>query len=887
MPFRPNSLTVAVLPPGAPGSALRVDTAWCLAGVGSLLLYIVWFCAGAHFGRWIPRGGPLVVSQAAMVVFYALAGCMQWRVSRNGLIDAATRRAWLTLASANLGVIALSGLWFLRALRGTGPTPTDQLDVVSTVIYALTNAVGFLAIIRFPTSQRLRADRVTFWLDAGAVGSAGLLLAWHLLFRAAIASAGGGGAKTIGALVYPAADVMLLFGTIALLIRRPLPRSVAALRVLTFALALSTIADVPMVWDSLAGGRHGATLSDLLYIVVAWLLGVSAYVQSRRVHIDPSRVRDAVADRVPTYSLMPYAAIGIVYLFLAVEAYRVAMPPGHIAAGAGSSLLTLVVGAAVVTGFVVARQVVVLHRNDELMTDRLVREAYFRALVQHSSDPIIVLKSGGIIREASPAVADVLGHDWESLVGRPITDLLEPDNVAAACADLESIRAESGVASQRAAPHEWKFRHADGRARYIEVRCTDLLADATVHGIIINGRDITERRMLEEQLRQVQKMEALGQLTGGVAHDLNNLFTVIISNAELLGLDIEGQPEIRQSVDDMHGAARRGATLVRKLLSFSRVDKLERSPLRLAPFFSDIAYLLRRILPVNITLETSSQMDEFVVFADKGALEQLFVNLATNARDAMPDGGTLSIGVSSRVLDEAFCAVQGRGTSGRHVMISIRDTGCGMTDEVRQRVFEPFFTTKARGAGTGLGLTIAYGVVRHHEGFLEVESAPSAGTEIRILLPLSNLAELPATPRVALDVKPGLGGLVLVVDDEEPIRRLTQRLLERQGYTVVSAADGRDALDVIDAHRGKIELVISDLLMPRMGGRELLAELRASGELCPPFLFVSGYSVDTASDLLATAGEVEFMNKPWETRQFIARVEAMMEAHARIPSFAA
>ena len=377
---------------------------------------------------------------------------------------------------------------------------------------------------------------------------------------------------------------------------------------------------------------------------------------------------------------------------------------------------------------------------------------------------------------------------------------------------------------------------------------------------------------MEAQLRQAQKMEAIGLLTGGMAHDFNNLLTVVLANADLV---LESLPddmdELRDEVGQMIQAATRGSEMVKKLLAFSRRDVLERRPVSLEVVLAETQALLTRLLPSNITVRTDAAPELPGVLADPGAIQHMLLNLATNARDAMPTGGVLSMrGGFEQEMERPD------GSLGPMVTVTVVDTGRGMDEEVLAHLFEPFFTTKAPGEGTGLGMAMIYGLVQQHEGTIDVQSTPGLGTRVTIGLPLAEVTVPNATPRSSLLVREGATETILLVEDEEMVRRAGRRILEKHGYRVLQAADGAEALLLLRERGAEIALVVSDVVMPRMGGRELYASLREEG-FRMPFLFTSGYTDRMSSDTVALDPSVPVLPKPWTWTELTASVRAALD----------
>jgi two-component system cell cycle sensor histidine kinase/response regulator CckA len=499
-----------------------------------------------------------------------------------------------------------------------------------------------------------------------------------------------------------------------------------------------------------------------------------------------------------------------------------------------------------------------------------LNEERFRALVENSGDAVALLERDGNISYLSQSSVSVLGYEPRELIGTNAYALLHRSDVAAVLEAIHSLRDSPGAVVRVAS----RFRHKEGEWHYGEGTLTNRLHDRVVRALVFNFRDVTRERQLEEQFRQAQKMEAVGRLAGGVAHDFNNLLTVITSYSALMLEDLEPTDPRREDLNEILRAATGAAGLTRQLLAFSRQQVLEPRILDLNDVVGAAGKMLQRLIGEDVELVTVLAPDLGWVKADPGQIEQVIMNLAVNARDAMPDGGKLTIETSNTELDESYVRQHPPVSPGAYVQLSVSDTGIGMDEATRARLFEPFFTTKEKGRGTGLGLATVYGIVKQSAGSIWVYSEPGHGTVFKIYLPRVHEGPVAAQPAVPPEVRGS--ETVVVAEDAEGVRAVVQTVLRRNGYTVLPAPDGQTALDLVATHPEPIHLLITDVIMPGMSGRQLADRLR---EIRPGLkvLFVSGYTDDAIIRHGMLEPGIAFLQKPFTPESLSRKVREVLD----------
>jgi PAS domain S-box-containing protein len=477
----------------------------------------------------------------------------------------------------------------------------------------------------------------------------------------------------------------------------------------------------------------------------------------------------------------------------------------------------------------------------------------------------------GKMEFANPAAARLFGaKSPDELIGQHVFAFIHPDDRERALARTRQLKDQL-----KALPlTEMRLLGLDGKVRIGELQAVPFLQDGRIH-VISSGRDVTAQRDAESRLHQVQKMDAVGQLTGGVAHDFNNLLTVVIG---ALDLDLDRLPEeIRPSIQQALRAAERGAALTHRLLAFSRQQTLVARSVDFNRLITDMGDLLRRALGEHIEVELKLAGDLWAALADSGQVENSVLNLAINARDAMPDGGKLTIETSNAHLDEDYAAHNAEVTPGDYVLMAVTDTGTGMSPEVLAHVFEPFFTTKDVGKGTGLGLSMIYGFAKQSGGHVKIYSEVGHGTTVRLYLPRLASAAAAASPAAPAPAGgKGGGETILVVEDNPDVRRLVLRQLRDFGYTVIEAANGPQALKILE-DGAAIDLLFTDVVMPGgMTGRQL-AEAAKGRRPNLKTLFTSGYTEDSILRLGKLDPGVRLLSKPYRKHELATRVREALD----------
>jgi PAS domain S-box-containing protein len=532
-----------------------------------------------------------------------------------------------------------------------------------------------------------------------------------------------------------------------------------------------------------------------------------------------------------------------------------------------------ITGHTVTFGWRSAELILVRDVTDHKWVEQAIRasEERFQVFMNNSPAVAFMKDEEGRHLYVNEPFARCFGRPQSEWIGKRDIELWPEDvakqlrkNDLAVLAGEQVVELEEVVPTPDGKPHYWlvfKFPFRDSSGHKV------------LAGMAI---DTTDRKRLEVQLRQAQKMEAIGQLAGGVAHDFNNLLTVISGYSELLQHHLSHDEPLRRQAEQIKIAGDRASALTRQLLAFSRQQVLRPAVLDLNVVVTNLLQMLPRLIGEHIELKTALDPQPTFVKTDPGQLEQVLLNLAINARDAMPGGGTLTIETSNVALDEAACRRLGTISPGIYVQLTVRDTGCGMDAATQTRIFEPFFTTKDLGKGTGLGLATVYGIVTQSQGAISVNSAPDRGASFTVYFPKSEIeSESPKDGTTSTGPQAGWE-TVLVVEDQHSVRGFVRNLLMLNGYRVLEAADGSEALRICRQHPGGIQLVVTDLVMPGMSGRELVERI-VNEQPKIKALYMSGYTDDSVVHTEVAQAGLAFLQKPFSPTTFTHKVREVLD----------
>jgi PAS domain S-box-containing protein len=505
--------------------------------------------------------------------------------------------------------------------------------------------------------------------------------------------------------------------------------------------------------------------------------------------------------------------------------------------------------------------------NKDLSTN----EQRLRAIIDAAPECLMILAEDGSIQDINPAGLTILGaNSLDQITGVSLYTFVVPEYHASVQLHLDEVLGDSSNTL------EYELISLNETRHWVEMRSVRLgKFHNTPRAILSICRDVTQRKKIEAQLLHAQKIEAISTLTGGIAHDFNNILTAIIGYSNILKAKLKSDDPMRSYVDQILASSERAAGLTQSLLTFSRKTAISLQSIQLNETVQRAEKLIRQIIRENIELRTNLINADTTVLADSGQIEQILMNLAANARDAMPDGGSLSLSTEIKEINNEFIRTYGYGNPGTYVVMNVVDTGAGMDEKTQDRIFEPFFTTKEIGKGTGLGLSIVYGIVKQYQGFINCSSEAGKGTAISIYLPLANPTAQKSEFKASV-IPQGGTETILIAEDDQEIRKLAVTFLENFGYTIVESENGEEAIQLFQQHEDKICLLLFDVIMPKINGKEAYEAIR---RIKPgiKILFMSGFSTST-NIIKDIVGEgLDFLLKPISPEILLKKVREVLD----------
>jgi len=499
-------------------------------------------------------------------------------------------------------------------------------------------------------------------------------------------------------------------------------------------------------------------------------------------------------------------------------------------------------------------------------------ESRYRTLAEAAQDAIFIVSRDGTIEYANAASAERFGLTREDRVGKSLHEVFPQQTADQMWRDLSIV-----LASGTREYFETRFETPAGEL-WLGTWVVPLASpECQSPAVMCVAREITERKRLEREFMQAQKMEAVGRLAGGIAHDFNNLLTAILGYCELLTDRVRDDLSLMSDIEEIQKAGERASRLTRQLLAFSRKQPLASQVLDLNDVVADLEKMLSRVIGEDIRFEIDPGKSLGPVKADPGQMEQLLMNLVINARDAMPKGGRIRLSTGNAVIDREFARRHEGAVQGQYVRIVVDDTGCGMTPDVLAHVFEPFFTTKPAGKGTGLGLATVYGIVKQSGGYVTIDSTPGVGTSVTIYLPRIEAKRIARTQEKPADQTVHGSETILVAEDQPAVRVLIRRILEPLGYTVLMPADVAEAIAIGESHEGAIDLLLSDVIMPDMSGPDLAQRIIRSRPAMK-VLYISGFTTHPAVGAGSTSPNTSFLPKPFSPHALASKVRECLDA---------
>ena len=840
------------LPAGAPEPEIRSSRdvmAWTMAGLGLFFaIYSAWWVLRLGDAALVSRfTGATAVPAGVILTLIAI------RLRGTTRLDYRTRVAWSIITVALMG-------YGLGALMHFALGTFSFLNVAwpaGLLLEFMTYPLIATALVILPKAARTTYDVVLFSLDVSIVAWSGAMIIWHFFIYPVARGAGQDLLASFGASLFPVMDLALVFSIGAIVIRGLRHSTRVALSVAGIALLFVFSGDMIADTEQLRGVYTPGGASGWLYSI-AWLaLALGAYLQWRVP--DRGRPIRGLADYARSVPWIPYIAVAAAFILPAIRDWN------------DPDMLRIHVPATgLLMALVVARLGATSRQNASLAAAERGRLA---AAVDQAAEAILTTDRAGHVTYVNLAFTRITGYAATEIVGNS-PDVLRQHLDRAVLEELMSalVRGESWAG-------RLILRRLDGTSIDVDMAVSPLRdANGAIEGSVAVARDISRERALEGQLSQAQRMEAVGRLAGGIAHDFNNILTAISGFGELAAGELPADHPVASDINQILAASDRAAALTRALLAFSRRQVMQPRPVDLNHVLDGLTPMLGRLIGEDVQLIVRLEPQLGLAMADRAQVEQVVLNLAVNARDAMPEGGTLTIATKNEDVDIAYARAHVGAVPGPYVALVVSDTGVGMTPEVMEHAFAPFFTTKARGKGTGLGLSTAIGIVQQSGGFVDVQSELEVGSVFTIHLPRSESAARPDETLYSTSTPLGGKETILVAEDEEAVRTFVERVLMRAGYRVLTATAGAEAL-AIAKRNPDLDLLFTDVVMPGMSGVQLAASLTAIHPNLP-VIYASGYSEEGVLRGLGDS-HVPYISKPFASSVLLARVREVLDRAAR------
>ena len=828
-------------------SSRRDPLAWGLVLLGVFVAcFLAWWGSGLAGASLSNR-----LTGIGAVPGFALFMLVVARIRRTDRLDPRTRLVW-SLIGLGLGFYAVGAAinvasGSLDSLRGFAP--------VGVLLEAATYPIVMLALSVTPrTSGTTNYDVVLFSLDVAIVAWSAAMLLWHFVIYQVAREAAQGILESILASTFPAADMALVL-TLAAMVARGLQKGTrAAFSVACGALALVLFGDLIAEIETLRGVYANGGSAGALYSVAWFAIPLAAYLQWRVPEGD--RLARGLAGYARTFPWLPYVAMTLAFILPVIPGWNsIDMLRLHIPAA--GVLIALVLGRLAVT----SRQNASLAAAER---ERLV------AAVDQAAEAILTTDRAGHVTYLNAAFERMAGYPVSEVLGNN-PNLLRQHIAAGPLAEMTAALLRGDSWAGRIV-----LQRADGASIDVDMTVAPLRdAAGAITGSVAVARDVSHERALEVQLVQAQRMEAVGRLAGGIAHDFNNILTAISGFAELAAAELPEDHSVAPDIAQILRASDRAAALTRELLAFGRRQVMQAKLISLNEILDGLTPMLGRLIGEDVELVVDKDPELGLTMADRAQLEQVIVNLAVNGRDAMPDGGRLTLATSNIALDVADARMHVGAAAGPYVRLTVADTGTGMTPEVMEHAFEPFYTTKERGKGTGLGLSTVIGIVSQSLGYVDVNSEPNAGSTFTVNLPRFR-GDSPPDETVAAGVR-RTGGLetILVAEDENAVRECVQRVLSGAGYRGITAPNGAGALEAAAA-LPRLDLLFTDVVMPGMTGLQL-AEALAQVRPNMAIVYASGYAEESVLRTALETDHMPFLAKPFTADALIAAVRDALD----------